>query len=33
MRFVDEKFPDANYRARVLKMFPKEFAKGYILYK
>lgn len=33
MRFFDEKFPDANYRARVLKMFPKEFAKGYILYK
>lgn len=33
MRFFDEKFPDANYRARILKMFPKEFAKGYILYK
>ena len=33
MRFFDEKFPDANYRARVLKMFPKEFAKGYVLYK
>ena len=33
MRFFDEKFPDLNYRMRVLKMFPKEFAKGYVLYK
>lgn len=33
MRFFDEKFPDANYRMRVLKMFPDEFAKGYVLYK
>ena len=33
MRFFDEKFPDANYRMRVLKMFPAEFSKGYMLYK
>lgn len=33
MRFFDEKFPDMNYRLRVLKMFPEEFSKGYILYK
>ena len=33
MRFFDEQFADINYRMRVLKMFPSEFAKGYILYK
>ena len=33
MRFFDDKFPDVNYKMRVLKMFPEEFAKGYILYK
>lgn len=33
MRFFDEKFPDINYRMKILKMFPKEFAKGYTLYK
>lgn len=33
MRFFDEKFPDVNYRMRVLKMFPAEFAKGYMLYR
>lgn len=33
MRFFDEKFPDVQYRMRVLKMFPEEFARGYILYK
>lgn len=33
MRFFDEKFPDMNYRMRVIKMFPDEFAKGYVLYK
>lgn len=33
MRFFDEKFPDINYRMRVIKMFPDEFAKGYMLYK
>lgn len=33
MRFFDEKFSDVNYRIKVLKMFPEEFAKGYVLYK
>ena len=33
MRFFDDKFPDANYRMKVLKMFPAEFARGYMLYK
>jgi len=33
MKFFDEQFPDINYRMRVLKLFPKEFAKGYLLYK
>lgn len=26
-------FTDPNYRMRILKMFPPEFAKGYVLYK
>ena len=33
MRFFDENFKDPNYRMRVLKLFPKEFQKGYMLYK
>lgn len=33
MKFFDEKFADINYRMRVLKMFPPEFVKGYLLYK
>lgn len=33
MRFFDDKFPDINYRMKILKMFPKEFSKGYLLYK
>ena len=33
MRFFDDKFSDINYRLKVLNMFPKEFAKGYLLYK
>lgn len=33
MRFFDDQFSDINYRMRVLKMFPPEFAKGYVLYK
>lgn len=33
MRFFDEKFSDVSYRMKVLKMFPEEFAKGYVLYK
>lgn len=33
MRFFDDKFPDTKYRAKVLKLFPKEFQKGYALYR
>lgn len=33
MRYFDEQFNDVEYRMRVIKMFPKEFAKGYVLYK
>ena len=33
MRFFDEQFPNAQYRLKVLKMFPKEFSVGYLLYK
>jgi hypothetical protein len=33
MRFFDDKFPDVAYRMRVLKMFPEEFSRGYIMYK
>lgn len=33
MAFFDEKFPDIQYRQKVLKLFPEEFQKGYILYK
>ena len=33
MAFFDEKFPNTEYRMKVLKMFPAEFAKGYMLYR
>ena len=33
MKYFDDAFKDINYRMRVLKLFPKEFAKGYMLYK
>ena len=33
MAYFDERFHDINYRMRVLKMFPKDFQKGYVLYK
>lgn len=33
MRYFDDCFKDVNYRMRVLNLFPKEFAKGYALYK
>jgi hypothetical protein len=32
MKFFDS-FRDTNYRMRILKLFPDEFAKGYVLYK
>ena len=33
MAFFDDKFTDPAYRIKVLKMFPEEFTKGYLLYK
>lgn len=33
MKFFDDKFSDASYRMRVLKMFPEDIQKGYVLYK
>nr|DAG03248.1 MAG TPA: portal protein [Siphoviridae sp. ct2D011] len=33
MRYFDLKFPDINYRQRILKLFPKDVQKGYILYR
>ena len=33
MKYFDDTFTDVNYRMRVLKMFPKEFSKGYLMYK
>lgn len=33
LRFFDENFRDINYRLKVLKMFPKDIQKGYMLYK
>ena len=33
MKFFDDNFKDVAYRMRVLKMFPDEFAKGYMLFK
>ena len=33
MRFFDEQFADNAYRLRVIKMFPEDIQKGYVLYK
>lgn len=33
MKYFDDAFKDVGYRMRVLNLFPKEFAKGYALYK
>ena len=33
MKYFDDNFSDIRYRLRILKMFPKEFQKGYLLYK
>ena len=33
MKYFDDNFRDATQKARVIKMFPPEFAKGYSLYK
>ena len=33
MKFFDECFKDANQKMKMLKLFPSEFSKGYLLYK
>ena len=33
MKFFDEQFRDVTQKMKVLKLFPDEFRKGYILYK
>lgn len=33
MRFFDDNFPDTQYRQKILKLFPKDIQKGYVLYK
>jgi hypothetical protein len=33
MKFFDDNFKDVAYRMRVVKMFPDEFAKGYMMFK
>ena len=33
VKYFDDAFKDADYRLRVLKMFSKEFQKGYIAFK
>lgn len=33
MKFFDEYFRDTTQRMKILKLFPNEFAKGYMLYK
>ena len=33
MKFFDDKFPDVNYRMKVLKLFPEDFARGYMKYR
>lgn len=33
MKYFDDAFRDVNYRMKILNLFPKEFAKGYTLFK
>ena len=33
MKFFDDKWPDVNQRMKILKLFPVDFQKGYLLYK
>ena len=33
MKYFDDCFKDANQRMRILNLFPKEFKKGYVLFK
>lgn len=33
MKYFDDAFPDINYRLKIINTFPKDFAKGYVLYR
>lgn len=33
MKYFDDAFPDINYRLKIINTFPKDFIKGYLLYK
>jgi hypothetical protein len=33
MKYFDDAFSDIQYRIRVINMFPKDFQKGYVLFK
>ena len=33
MKFFDEQFRDTSQRMKILQLFPREFSKGYVLYK
>lgn len=33
MKYFDENFKDTQYRMRIIKAFPKEFQRGYVLFK
>ena len=33
IKYFDDKFADADYKIRVLKLFPEEFRKAYLSYK
>ena len=33
MKYFDDMFKDVNQKIRILNLFPKEFKKGYLLYK
>lgn len=33
MSYFDTAFPEINYRMKILKLFPAEFQKGYVLFK
>lgn len=33
MKYFDETFKDTEYRLKIIKAFPQEFQKGYVLYK
>jgi hypothetical protein len=33
MKYFDETFRDINYRMRMIKAFPKDFQRGYVLFK